>query len=129
MSNARADLYFLSDASNGFWNIHRVAGSGAAAVGGAPLPFTSEAWQGAAVSALPRPGVDFGGDAPGWRFGGQGFSFLADGTLLAACKDADAGGSKLIVVSPGGAVRAELSRAHGLPYAFNGVEPGARMPL
>jgi hypothetical protein len=35
----------------------------------------------------PRDDVEFGGKSPGWRLGGQGFSFLPDGTLLAAYTD------------------------------------------
>eukprot|EP01063_Lacrimia_lanifica_P014513 TRINITY_DN21085_c0_g1_i1.p1 TRINITY_DN21085_c0_g1~~TRINITY_DN21085_c0_g1_i1.p1 ORF type:complete len:672 (+),score=277.15 TRINITY_DN21085_c0_g1_i1:56-2071(+) len=99
------DLYYLSDES-GFYNIYRAAGG----EGGAATP------------VLPMA-ADFGGAAPGWVFGAQGFSFLPDGRLAAAYKKD--GASRLVVadVSAPGAARdvQEFSMEHGLPMQFGGV--------
>ena len=115
---ATGDLYFLSDQSNGFWNVHRVPGSGVGALDGS--------WAARAVNALPRA-ADFGGSAPGWALGGQGFCLLPDGTLLAPVADRARGGSALTVVPPpggGGPGVRELGRVEGLPYAFDALAPG-----
>ena len=94
------ELYYISDQS-GFYNIYRA---------------------GTHESILPL-NFDFGGTAPGWMFGDQGFSFLPDGRLAADVSKE--GRSVLIVadVSGNGAATdvKEYSSDDGLPMMFGHV--------
>jgi dipeptidyl aminopeptidase/acylaminoacyl peptidase len=63
------DLYYVSDES-GYYNIYRAS-------------FLNDASSGIkTVNILPME-FDFGGSAPGWSLGQQGFEILADGRLVA----------------------------------------------
>jgi len=62
------DLYYISDQS-GFYNIYRASS------------FDTNVSSDEKDSILPME-VDFGGSAPGWALGQQGFTFLADGRLI-----------------------------------------------
>jgi len=96
------DLYYLSDES-GYYNLYRA---------------------GTAESILPMP-FDFGGRAPGWSLGQQGFVFLADGSLAATySKD---GKSVLLVADvisdrngPATNIR-EYGQDDGLPMQFGSI--------
>lgn len=94
------DLYYISDES-GYYNIYRV---------------------GYDRSILPMA-VDFGGAAPGWALGQQGFRFLPDGRLVAVYKKH--GKSVLIVADVSGngpaSVIEEYGAEDGLPMQFGGV--------
>ena len=72
-------LYYISD-SSGFYNLWRVPPppEGAAAAGTYPHE--------AKACILPRA-IDFGGAAPGWQFGQQGYTFLNDGRVAATYPD------------------------------------------
>jgi len=106
------DLYYISDES-GYYNIYRYAndGNGEKSVS-AVLPMSS----------------DFGGAAPGWSLGQQGFSFLSDGRLVAQYKKN--GESRLLVVDvlkdDGSATPTveEFGTEHGLPLQFGSVMGG-----
>ncbi len=94
------DLYYISDKS-GYYNIYRT---------------------GYSDSILPMD-YDFGGSAPGWILGQQGFSFLPDGRLTAVYqKD---GKSVLVVANVMGDGPAtdvkEYGMDDGLPMQFGGV--------
>lgn len=100
MWHQTGDLFYIADQS-GFYNIYRV---------------------GYEESILPME-TDFGGAAPGWVLGQQGFDFLADGRLVAQYqKD---GKSVLIVASVTGDGAAtdikEYGMDDGLPMKFGGV--------
>ena len=103
------ELYYISDKS-GFYNIYR---------------------GGYEPSILPME-KDFGGSAPGWALGQQGFCFLQDGRLAAQYnKD---GNSVLVVadVSKKDAATTnveEYGGKDGLPMMFGGVQPGANKDL
>ena len=94
------DLYYISDES-GFYNIYRA---------------------GYAKSILPMES-DFGGAAPGWSLGQQGFGFLPDGRIIAQYKK-DA--SSVLVVAdvsadgPATGIQ-EYGIEDGLPMQFGGV--------
>mmetsp|Transcript_34364 Transcript_34364/g.51881 ORF Transcript_34364/g.51881 Transcript_34364/m.51881 type:complete len:566 (-) Transcript_34364:869-2566(-) len=100
-----SDLYYISDQS-GYWNIYR---------------------NGTSASILPL-NFDFGGRAPGWQLGQQGYGFLPDGKIYATyTKD---GETKLIVASvadsDGPATNIEeYGTEHGLPPQFGGIVPSA----
>jgi hypothetical protein len=70
-------LVYLSDAS-GYYNLRRVPPPAFAPGADAPPA--------AGAAILPRE-IDFGGAAPGWQFGQQGFAFLADGRVAATYPD------------------------------------------
>ena len=102
------DLYYISDTS-GYYNIHRYS------VGG-----TQES-----TNILPME-YDFGGPAPGWVLGQQGFTFLPkDGRLVA--QYSKNGNSVLVVAnvisnSDGPAMDVqEYGMDDGLPMQFGGV--------
>jgi hypothetical protein len=94
------DLYYISDQS-GYYNIYRA---------------------GYDKSILPKDS-DFGGAAPGWSLGQQGFGFLPDGRLVAQYKKD--GSSVLLVASVSGDGPAtdiqEYGINDGLPMQFGGV--------
>jgi dipeptidyl aminopeptidase/acylaminoacyl peptidase len=94
------DLYYISDQS-GYYNIYRA---------------------GYDTSILPKDS-DFGGAAPGWGLGQQGFDFLPDGRLVAQYKRD--GSSVLLVASVSGDGPAtdiqEYGINDGLPMQFGGV--------
>eukprot|EP00565_Helicotheca_tamesis_P006083 CAMPEP_0185740178 /NCGR_PEP_ID=MMETSP1171-20130828/37214_1 /TAXON_ID=374046 /ORGANISM="Helicotheca tamensis, Strain CCMP826" /LENGTH=677 /DNA_ID=CAMNT_0028411967 /DNA_START=127 /DNA_END=2160 /DNA_ORIENTATION=+ len=98
-----SDLYYISDES-GYWNIYRVG--------------TSE--------PILKMDYDFGGRAPGWQLGQQGYGFLPDGRLYATyIKD---GETRLIVASvadkdgPATDIK-EYGTAEGLPMQFGSIVP------
>ena len=101
------ELFYISDAS-GYYNIYREAVD---------------------VPVLPMP-YDFGGSAPGWSLGQQGYAFLDDGRLVAQyVKD---GVSVLVVADLVVGEKVEV-REHssggekggdGLPAMFGGIVPG-----
>lgn len=98
------DLYYLSDES-GYYNLYRA---------------------GTKESILPMK-FDFGGSAPGWSLGQQGFGFLEDGRLVATYTKE--GKSVLLVatVSGDGAatdVQEYSGEKDGLPMQFGGVISG-----
>ena len=78
-------LYYLSD-SSGYYNLLRVP----------PPAELGGAINGPGVPILPRE-TDFGGAAPGWSFGQQGYAFLADGRVAAHYTDRSSGETKLLV--------------------------------
>jgi dipeptidyl aminopeptidase/acylaminoacyl peptidase len=96
------DLFYISDQS-GFYNIYRAG-------------YEEN------TSILPMD-TDFGGAAPGWSLGQQGFSFLPDGRLVAQYKKD--GQSVLIVANVSGDGPAtdiqEYGVQDGLPMMFGGV--------
>jgi hypothetical protein len=95
-----SDLYYISDQS-GFYNIYRA---------------------GTKESILPME-VDFGGAAPGWGLGQQGFTFLADGRLVAQFNRD--GKSVLLVANVSISEKAtdiqEYDMTNGLPMQFGGI--------
>ena len=105
---ATGDLYYISDQS-GYYNIYRA--------GYAPSVFPME--------------NDFGGSAPGWALGQQGYSFLPgddDGRLVAQySKD---GASVMVVAdvsqkdSAATNVQEYSGEDDGLPMMFGGLAPG-----
>lgn len=104
-------LYYISDAS-GYYNIYCVA---------------PDSLNGAGVSMLPKS-VDFGGRAPGWVFGPQGYDFLADGRIVAHYPDATSGETLLVVFEEDTAKRVAesiktYSAKDGLPHSFSGFAP------
>jgi len=93
-------LFYISDES-GYYNIYR---------------------EGTKDSILPME-KDFGGSAPGWAFGQQGFDFLPDGRLVTVYnKD---GSSRILVAQVTGNGPAteieEYGAEHGLPMMIGGV--------
>ena len=62
--------------------------------------------------------ADFSGGAPGWALGQQGYTFAADGTVLAAIREKGQPTSKLMVFGAEGehAQEAEYTNADGLPF-------------
>lgn len=117
-------LYYLSD-SSGYHNLRRIGG--AHVLGGGSSP----------VAILPRE-VDFGGAAPGWSLGQQGYAFLADGRVAAHIANRSTGETNLLVFSDveGGdgegegdvaaAVQASLTTftpEDGLPHSFGSITP------
>lgn len=119
-------LYYISDTS-GYHNLYRLAPD--RVVGG------SESSPG--VSILPQE-IDFGGSAPGWMFGQQGYSFLADGRVAAHYPDRVTGETHLVVFEEDkeGVSDEEVvtrvadskrvfnqSKGSGLPHSFAGLAP------
>ena len=94
------DLYYISDQS-GFYNIYRA---------------------GTEESVLPM-NADYGGSAPGWTLGQQGFSFLPDGRIAAQYrKDGKSVLIVAVVTSDGPAQEiVEYGMEDGLPMTFGGV--------
>jgi len=94
------DLYYISDQS-GFYNIYRA---------------------GTEESVLPM-NADYGGSAPGWTLGQQGFSFLPDGRMAAQYrKDGKSVLIVAVVTSDGPAQEiVEYGMEDGLPMTFGGV--------
>ena len=116
---ATAALYYLSDAS-GYHNLRRLAPGVAVGPGDAVLPRD----------------VDFGGAAPGWQFGQQGYAFLRDGRVAATMLDRATGETSLLVFDEDVAGVADVpafvaaslrayGRADGLPHSFGGLTPSA----
>lgn len=110
-------LYYLSDTS-GYHNLFRLAPG-----------ITS----GPGVSVLPKE-VDFGGSAPGWVFGQQGYDFLADGRVAAHYPDRTTGETALVVFDedtvgapdvPAMVAKSAkvLGTKDGLPHSFAGLAP------
>jgi len=102
------DLYYISDQS-GFYNIYRATLSGESS---SPDE-----------SILPME-VDFGGAAPGWALGQQGFTFLADGRLISQYKKD--GESVLLLADVKGDSKVatnlvEFGSKDGLPMQFGGI--------
>eukprot|EP00526_Cylindrotheca_closterium_P007549 CAMPEP_0113605184 /NCGR_PEP_ID=MMETSP0017_2-20120614/2190_1 /TAXON_ID=2856 /ORGANISM="Cylindrotheca closterium" /LENGTH=694 /DNA_ID=CAMNT_0000513653 /DNA_START=157 /DNA_END=2241 /DNA_ORIENTATION=+ /assembly_acc=CAM_ASM_000147 len=110
------DLYYISDQS-GFYNIYRAFG------------FEKSVKVDETESILPME-VDFGGAAPGWGLGQQGFTFLADGRLISQYKNKD-GESVLLVAdvpkentsdsSKVATNLVEFGTKDGLPMQFGGI--------
>ncbi|KAL7551255.1 hypothetical protein ACHAWF_014451 [Thalassiosira exigua] len=101
------DLYYISDQS-GYYNIYRA---------------------GYDPSVLPMK-HDFGGSAPGWRLGQQGYCFLPDGDGRLVAQYNKDGASVLLMadVSRSDAAAAaveEFGGDDGLPTMFGGAVPGA----
>ena len=71
-------------------------------------PPTEAALSGGDGAALPEATartegqIDFGGAAPGWEFGQQGYAFLPDGKVLAAYPDRATGQSHLLSMADEG---------------------------
>ena len=80
-------LYFLSDRSEGWWNLHKYSTA-----------------TGDVECVLPMPGKETGG--PGWIFGSRSFDVCADGRVLCIV-----GGSELVEISPEGQVLATRTAA------------------
>jgi len=115
-------LYYISD-SSGNYNIMRLP----------PPTSDKDELAGPGISILPRE-IDFGGSAPGWQLGQQGFTFLADGRVAAHYPDRSTGRTELIVFDEDTAGSADVpavvaasskvySTAEGLPYMFGGLTP------
>ena len=106
------DLYYISDQS-GFYNIYRASGA---------MDKSVEVDE--QDSILPME-VDFGGAAPGWSLGQEGFTFLADGRLISQYKKD--GESVLLVAdvpkddSKKAANLVEFGIKDGLPMQFGGI--------
>lgn len=95
-------LYYVSDTS-GYYNLYR---------------------QGSQESILPMD-IDFGGKAPGWSLGQEGYGFLNNGDIQAVIsKD---GSSRLLVANVSGDGPAsdlqEFGMDDGLPMMFGNVVP------
>ena len=100
------DLYYISDQS-GYYNIYKYS------------PTT-----GSTECVLPMP-YDFGGSAPGWGLGQQGFRFLKDGRLVASYTRE--GRSVLLVATlpqEGKCQIQEYGIDDGLPMQLGSVIPG-----
>lgn len=78
--------------------------------------------------------VDFGGSAPGWVFGQQGYDFLADGRVAAHYPDRTTGETALVVFDedtvgapdvPAMVAKSAkvLGTKDGLPHSFAGLAP------
>mmetsp|Transcript_8013 Transcript_8013/g.14117 ORF Transcript_8013/g.14117 Transcript_8013/m.14117 type:complete len:705 (+) Transcript_8013:43-2157(+) len=106
------DLYYISDQS-GYYNIYRA---------------------GFKTSVLPME-YDFGGSAPGWALGQQGFFFLPDGDGRLVAQYSKDGSSVLLVanVSQKDSAAADVQEfggeKDGLPMMFGGVVPGVNNDL
>ena len=102
-------LYYISDAS-GYYNLRRCSCNGGKL--GAP-----------AVRLMKD--VDFGGASPGWVFGTQGFTFLADGRVAAHYVDRSTGRSVLSTFADtddeGLATSSLDSYTEGLPHQFGSL--------
>jgi len=114
---ATGSLYYLSDAS-GYHNLYRVAPGGTTG-----------------ISILPKE-IDFGGRAPGWQFGQQGYSFLVDGRIAAHYPNQSTGETELVVFAedtlgtsdlPGMVKKSAkiFSKKDGLPHSFADLAPSA----
>ncbi|KAL3933512.1 MAG: hypothetical protein SGBAC_010365 [Bacillariaceae sp.] len=108
------DLYFISDQS-GFYNIYRSTSD-----------VMSESVTVDEIDSILPMEVDFGGAAPGWSLGQEGFTFLADGRLISQYKKD--GESVLLVADvptkDGNKVATnlvEFGTKDGLPMQFGGV--------
>ena len=115
--HASGALYYMADAS-GFYQLMRVPPP---AAGATSLP---------PAEARTSGDVDFGGSAPGWRFGDQGYAFLPDGRLAAHYPDRSSGRTVLLLMADtddaehARASKQELSSANaGLPHTFAGLAP------
>ena len=103
-------LYYISDES-GFWNLYR-----------APASL-------AAPSARCAAEADFGGSSPGWQFGQQGYTFLANGRCAATYTDTTSGCTTLLTFDDDdddAAAEASALRydeTDGLPPQFGSVTP------
>jgi dienelactone hydrolase len=130
------DLYYISDES-GFYNIYKVAVdtvlSSNNISGTTTTTIISEP-----INVLPME-YDFGGAAPGWSLGQQGFTFLNDGRLVATYTKN--GTSVLIVANVTSTTTTtkedgpvandiqEYTMEHGLPQQFGGVVAGSNDTL
>jgi hypothetical protein len=105
-------LYFIDD-SSGYYNLRRVPAAELEVAAAAP------------PSASPRAAreTDFGGSAPGWQLGQQGYTFLADGRVAATITDKATGESRLLCFEDGSTEPAvkEYGSADGLPHSFGGI--------
>jgi dipeptidyl aminopeptidase/acylaminoacyl peptidase len=121
---ATSSLYYLTD-SSGFYNIRRV-----------PPPIDGALATDKPGEALFPREIDFGGSAPGWVFGQQGYTFLADGRIAAHFSDRDTGRTQLLVFdedtrgvddvpAAAAASAVEFGVADGLPHSFGGLAPSA----
>jgi len=104
-------LYYISDAS-GYHNIYRA---------------TSDNLSNGGVNMLPKE-IDFGGRAPGWVFGQQGYDFLVDGRIIAHYPDSSSGETLLVVFEEvkdsNSAESVQVySSKDGLPHSFGGFAP------
>jgi hypothetical protein len=97
------DLYYISDQSD-FYNMYRYSSSSGESKCILPMEF------------------DFGGAAPGWMLGQQGFGFLKDGRLLAQYKKD--GKSVLLVIDVTTESVEEFGMDDGLPVQFGGMISG-----
>lgn len=111
---ATGSLYYISDVS-GYHNLFRLA------------PGES----GSGVSIFPKE-IDFGGSAPGWVFGQQGYSFLVDGRVAAHYPDRTTGETALVIFDedtagspdvPGMVAKSAkvMGKSDGLPHSFGGL--------
>jgi dipeptidyl aminopeptidase/acylaminoacyl peptidase len=110
------DLYYISD-ETGFYNIYRAKLS------------SSDDGNSKSINVLPLE-FDFGGSAPGWALGQQGFTFLQDGRLVATYTKQ--GKSVLVVANvmdnsegPATDIQEYGMDQHGLPRQFGGVVAGS----
>jgi len=110
-------LYYISDAS-GYHNLYRLSPGETSGPG---------------VSVLPKE-IDFGGSAPGWVFGQQGYAFLADGRVAAHYPDRSTGETALVVFEEDTTGSSDIpavvasslqimGRKDGLPHSFAGLAP------
>jgi dipeptidyl aminopeptidase/acylaminoacyl peptidase len=97
------NLYYISDQSN-FYNIYR---------------YSSGSGESKCILAMES---DFGGAAPVWMLGQQGFGFLKDGRLLAQYKKD--GKSVLLVMDVTTESVKEFGMDDGLPMQFGGMISG-----
>ena len=97
------DLYYISDES-GYYNIYKHSNSN----------------DGKTENVLPME-YDFGGSAPGWALGQQGFDIQKDGKLSATYKKD--GKSVLLILDLETKSVAEYANADGLPMQFGGMIP------
>jgi len=113
---ATASLYYISDES-GYHNLYRLA----------PYETTG------GINVLPKD-IDFGGRAPGWTFGQQGYGFLVDGRVAAHYTSRETGQSELIVFKEDTTGSSDVptlvqqsakiyGTKDGLPHSFSGLAP------
>ena len=98
-------LFYLTD-EQGFYALQRFEG-------------------GASTTVLSVADADLGGSAPGWAFGQQGYTFLADGRVAAAYPDRQTGQTAVAIFSEDGSSKQVYSGAEsGLPHSVGGLTPG-----
>ena len=82
---------------------------------------------GASTTVLSVADADLGGSAPGWAFGQQGYTFLADGRVAAAYPDRKTGKTAVAIMNEDGSSKQVYSGSeNGLPHSVGGLTPGTK---